>query len=194
MKARYLTAALALLPTLAFAHPGHGLGHDLQPGFVAGVLHPFTGLDHLAVMLAVGVWAAQLGGRLRYALPASFIVLMLAGAMLGISGVHIGASEQGIAASICVMGLLLAFAVRLPAAASVLLISSFAVFHGYAHGIEAPHQTNIVAYLSGFAMSTAALHVVGLAIGAVLLSYEQSKTLRWAGAAMTLGGLALFAS
>jgi urease accessory protein len=192
MKARHAAAVVLtfFLPTLALAHPGH----DLQPGFVAGVLHPLSGFDHLAAMLAVGAWAAQLGGRLRWALPSSFVALMLAGAALGMSGIHINATEQGIAASVCILGLLLAGAVRLPATACVLLVSSFALFHGYAHGVEAPQQASVIFYIGGFALSTIALHLAGFSIGKMLLRYQQQAALRWAGAAMVVGGLALFAT
>jgi urease accessory protein len=189
MKARHATAVVltTLLPTLALAHPGHAL----QLGFVDGVLHPLSGIDHLAAMLAVGAWAAQLGGRLRWALPMSFVMLMLVGAVLAVSGVFIGAAEQGIAASVCVLGLLLAFAIRLPAIASVLLVSGFALFHGYAHGVEAPLHAGYGFYISGFVLSTISLHVVGFMIGSVLLRHQQQAALRWAGAAMAVGGLTL---
>jgi urease accessory protein len=189
MKARHATAIAltTLLPALAWAHPGH----NLQLGFIDGVLHPLSGLDHLAAMLAVGAWAAHFGGRLRWALPASFVALMLIGAVLGMSGMYVGAAEQGIAASVCVLGLLLAFAVRLPAAVSVLLVSGFALFHGYAHGMEAPQAAGLVSYIGGFILSTSALHVVGFVIGNALLRHQQQAALRWMGAAMAVGGVAL---
>jgi urease accessory protein len=192
MKARHgIAAALTtLMPALAFAHPGH----ELHQGFVAGVLHPLSGLDHLVVMLAVGVWAAQLGGRMRWAIPASFVVLMLAGAVLGMSGIAFGAAEQGIAASVCILGLLLAGTVRLPAYASLLLVSSFAMFHGCAHGVEAPRQASAISYMSGFVLSTIALHLTGFKVGGWLMRHQQQATLRWAGAAMAVSGLALFAA
>lgn len=192
MKTRlYLAVALTtLLPALALAHPGH----DLQPGFAAGVLHPLSGLDHLAVMLAVGVWAALLGGHMRWALPTSFVAWMLAGAAFSMSGTYIGAAEQGIAASVCLMGLLLASKTKLPASAYLVLVSGFAVFHGYVHGVEAPQQASAVQYMSGFALSTIALHLAGLQIGNWMARHQQQTTLRWAGAAMAVGGLVLFAA
>ncbi len=191
MKTRhYLAVALTtLLPTLALAHPGH----DLQPGFVAGVLHPLSGLDHLLVMLAVGMWAAQLGGRLRWVIPTSFVALMITGAMLGTAGMALGAVEQGIAASVCVMGLLLACTIRMPASVCLLLTGGFAIFHGYAHGVEAPQQTSAILYMSGFALSTIALHLIGFIASNWLVRHQQQATLRWAGAAMAVSGLALFA-
>lgn len=191
MKTRhYLTAAFtAFLPALALAHPGH----DLHPGLVAGVLHPLSGLDHLIVMLAVGTWAAQLGGRLRWVMPMSFVALMVTGTMLSASGMVLGAVEQGIAASVCVMGLLLAGAVCLPASACLLLTGGFAIFHGYAHGVEAPQQASAMLYMSGFALSTVALHLIGFVANNWLVRHQQQRTLRWAGAAMAVAGLALFA-
>lgn len=191
MKARrYCAVAVTtFLPTLAFAHPGH----ELQLGFMGGVLHPLSGPDHLAAMLAVGAWAAQLGGRLRWAVPMSFVALMLVGAALGMSGVVFGAAEQGVVVSVCILGLLLASAIRLPASVCVLLTGSFAMFHGYAHGAEAPQQANVMAYFTGFVLSTIALHLVGFMAGSCLVRYQQRAALRWAGAAMVVGGLALFA-
>lgn len=188
MKIRHLVtpALLALLPTLAWAHPDHAL----QAGFAAGVMHPLSGVDHLIAMLAVGMWAAQLGGRLRWAVPASFISLMLLGALLGLAGLQFGAVEQGIAASVCVFGLLLAGAVRLSLAACVSLVGAFAMFHGYAHGAEAP-SSGVLMYMSGFALSSLALHVVGFVAAGQMLRHRYA--LRWMGAAMAIGGLALFA-
>lgn len=191
MKVRqWLATALTLvLPTLAVAHPGH----DLSAGFTAGALHPWSGLDHLLAMLAVGMWAAQLGGQMRWAVPVSFVSLMLCGAALGMSGVHLGAVEQGIAASVCVLGLLIAGAVRLPAALCVALVGCFAVFHGYAHGAEAPLQANAGLYMSGFALSTIALHGVGIMLTQMLLRHRQQTSLRWAGMALAISGVALLA-
>jgi urease accessory protein len=184
----YLAVALMSLPVLAFAHPGHAL----QSGFAAGAMHPVSGVDHLAVMLAAGMWAAQLGGSLRWAVPLSFVCLMLVSALLGLSGLQFGAIEQGIAASVCVLGLLLAGAVRLPAVACVLLTGAFALFHGYAHGAEAP-TSGVAMYISGFALSTVVLHGVGLLLASQLLRIKQQQVMRWAGTAMTVCGLALFA-
>ncbi len=181
-------ALLSLLPALALAHPGH----DLQPGFVAGVMHPVTGMDHLAAMLAVGMWAAQLNGRQRWAVPASFVLLMLVGAVLGMSGLQVGLIEQGIAASLCVLGLLLVSAVRLTAINSMLLVGMFAAFHGYAHGAEAPAGSAAL-YMSGFALSTIALHVAGFTVARQLQRYQHANLLRWMGAAMAMGGVALLA-
>src|SRR3954453_14397289 len=107
-------AALAFAPALAQAPPGHAPG----AGFTHGFAHPMMGLDHLLAMLAVGLWSAQLGGRATWLVPAAFVSVMTFGGALGMRGVHLPLVEQGIIASVFVLGLLIAAAARLPLAAS----------------------------------------------------------------------------
>ena len=184
MKVRHLfVLSLCLLPTLALAHPGH----DAGTGFMAGLAHPWSGMDHLITMLAVGMWGAQLGGRMRWVLPLSFISMMIAGSLLGFSGVHIGAVEQGIAASVCILGLLLATATRVPLLAGMAITGCFAVFHGYAHAADAVVSSNALLYIAGFAVSTAVLHALGF--GAAMLLNQHQRVVRWAGAAIALSGV-----
>ncbi len=187
MKTRAYLAILALLPGLALAHPGH----DLTLGFMTGVQHPWAGLDHLAAMLAIGLWAAQLGGVQRWAVPVSFVSVMLLGAALGYSGVVLSAVEPGIAASVLVLGLLVAMAVRLPAMLCVLLASGFALLHGHAHGAEMPLQASALSYIAGFALSTAVLHGLGLLLACLLTDRAPRHSLRWVGALVATSGAAL---
>ena len=125
---------LFLLPATALAHPGH-TGMDSM-GFAHGFSHPFTGVDHILAMLAVGLWAAQLGGRAIWAVPTAFVSLMLVGGALGVSGVSMPFIEQGILASILVLGVLIAGAFKLPVTISASLVGMFALFHGVAHGSQ----------------------------------------------------------
>ena len=183
---RLLLTSLALLAApFAAAHPGHGLY-----GFTTGVLHPLTGLDHLAAMLAVGLWAGMVGGRQRWLLPLTFVATMVVGALLGVAGVHLPAVEPGIAASVLVLGLLLVSATRLPLAAAMALTSVFALCHGYAHGAELPVAANGLSFGIGFVLSTAALHALG-----VVLASTAGKRLpllaRLAGAVIASGGVYL---
>ncbi|HEY4210801.1 MAG TPA: HupE/UreJ family protein [Steroidobacteraceae bacterium] len=165
--ARILRSALATVATLAcaapaLAHPGHP---SLSDGFGAGLAHPWSGLDHLLAMTLVGFAAARLGGRALWALPACFILLMCAGAAAAMFGYSPPFVEAGIIASLAGLGLLVAFAPRLPLAAALPLVGLFAVFHGAAHGLEAEHNTSFGLYVAGFATSTAALHGIGLLAG-----------------------------
>ena len=152
-----LLGALSLLlvaAPLAQAHPGHE-GHDFTWDFSGGFAHPLSGWDHLLAMIAVGLWAAQLGGRARWLVPSAFVGVMALGAALGHAGLMFPGVEQGIAASVLVLGLLIATAVRLPVAAGMALVGLFAGFHGIAHGAEMPATAGGLSYGAGFILATA---------------------------------------
>jgi urease accessory protein len=168
----------ALLPSAVLAHAGLT---DAPSGFAAGFLHPFTGVDHLAAMLAVGIWSAMTTRRFWVA-PVSFASLLFVGALLGISGVAFPAVEPMIAVSLLVIGLLLAAQAKLPLAAGAGLVGVFAVFHGAAHGAELGASASVGAALAGMVLGTALIHVAGLALGRCLLR----RHVLWARAA---GGL-----
>lgn len=153
-----IALGLLLAAGTVSAHPGHE-----SAGFAAGFGHPFGGLDHLLAMLAVGLYAARQPGALRWALPAAFVAAMLGGAAMGAVGVELTAVEAGISASVLVFGLLIAFLVRLPLAAALPLVATFALFHGHAHHAEMG-DGSLATYVAGFAMATAALHGVGFMV------------------------------
>ncbi len=156
---------LALLPVVASAHPGHDGGHDLHWDFAGGFTHPLFGLDHLLAMIAVGVWAAQLGGRARWLLPATFVGVMTLGAVLGTQGVALAAVEPMIAGSLLVFGLMIVLAKRLPLSVGLGFTALFAAFHGFAHGAELPAGSNGFSYGLGFVAATLLLLGLGLALG-----------------------------
>ncbi|ESW70565.1 protein hupE [Mesorhizobium sp. LSJC285A00] len=131
----------------------------------AGFAHPLFGLDHVTVMVAVGLWAALKGGRALWAWPAAFVGLMLAGGVMGVAGVPVPFAEPAILASIVALGLLIAAAVDLPVATGAGIIGLFAVFHGHAHGTEIPETAGGLEYLAGFALATALLHGAGIGLG-----------------------------
>jgi urease accessory protein len=171
------------LATLSFSAAAHGGGAHDHGGLLTGFLHPITGLDHLAAMLAVGVWSAMTTRRLWIA-PVSFAALLLAGALLAQAGMQFPAIEPMIAASMLVVGLLLAVQVKLPEAAGAVLVGAFALFHGAAHGQELADG----AALAGMVLGTAALHAAGIGMGLAL-----KRANRWAprlaGGAVALMGL-----
>ncbi|WP_445502899.1 HupE/UreJ family protein [Microvirga sp. G4-2] len=169
--------------TPALAHTGQ----HLISGFAAGFGHPFTGLDHILAMVSVGLFAAFLGSRAIWAVPAGFIAMMLVGGAVGMMGVSIPAVETGIAASVIVLGALMAWGRSWHPAAAMVFVGSFALFHGYAHGIEFPGGSSALAYSTGFALASLALHLFGLAMGAG--PTRQSQASRISGVAVTLAGL-----
>jgi len=154
---RFIVAlALTAGSGAAMAHSGHG-----GAGFLSGFAHPFSGLDHLLAMVAVGLLAARHKGAARLALPAGFVLSMVAGALLGAAGWVLPAQEALVASSLMVFGFMLAFVARAPMAVTLPIVSVFAVFHGGAHFAEMG-QAGLASYVAGFAIATVALHGAGL--------------------------------
>ena len=154
-----LTAVLA--PGLASAHEAVGVAGGLASGF----MHPILGLDHLVAMVAVGLWGAQLGRPLIFALPVAFPMMMALGALAGIAGLPLPDVELGIALSALALGLAVALAYRAPVWLAVGIVGIFAIFHGYAHGTELPAAADPLAYGIGFVIATGLLHLAGILIG-----------------------------
>jgi urease accessory protein len=176
-----LAIALALVPTLAHAHPGHA--HEIG-GIGWGLAHPFTGLDHILAMVAVGLWAVQIGKRALWVLPLSFVSAMAVGAALGMSGVRLPFVEPAILASLVGLGAVIACAARLPLWASAAAVALAALFHGQAHGSEIPNGAAGFQTAIGFIAATALLHVCGVAGGLGLQRIAQHRVIRAAGAAI----------
>jgi urease accessory protein len=151
----------SLLSNPAAAHVGTGL----PGGFVSGFRHPFSGLDHLLAMVAVGLWGAFLGRPLIYVLPVVFPATMVVGAIMGMFVVPLPPVEIGIALSVLVLGGCIALAVKAPIWVACLIVAVFAVFHGYAHGRELPSAADPVSYSVGFVLATGLLHVSGICLG-----------------------------
>jgi urease accessory protein len=178
---------VALLPSMAHAHPGFGPANGLLSGFA----HPATGLDHILAMVAVGLWAAQLGGRAIWLVPLAFVTVMAVGGLLGMAAVSIPFAEQGIVASVLVLGVLIAAAVRLPLVASMFLVGVFALFHGHAHGVEMPETAAGLAYGVGFIAATACLHSIGIGLGLATQRFGSERQVRYAGGAIAVCGIYL---
>lgn len=160
MKRTTLSAILLLAAAMpAYAHVGVGT----TSSFTAGFMHPLSGLDHMTVMVAVGLWAALKGGKAAWAWPLAFVGVMLAGAALGMLNVPLPFVEPGILASEVALGLVVALAVELPVTTGVAIIGLFALFHGHAHGTEVPENAGGLEFMAGFAVATALLHAIGIA-------------------------------
>lgn len=189
---RVAAAAALLLATsgTVFAHTGHG---DAG-GFVHGFLHPLGGLDHVLAMVAVGLFAAHLGGRALWLVPATFVAVMALGGALGMAGAALPFVETGIALSVVVLGLAVALRMSVPVLAAMALVGSFAIFHGHAHGAEMPQGGSGAAYAAGFLGATALLHCAGIALGfavARLGEFAGRRAVQIAGGAMALAGVAI---
>jgi urease accessory protein len=168
---------LALGPSAAFAHVGVGS----TASFSAGVAHPFSGLDHMAVMVAVGLWAALKGKRALWIWPCAFVGVMLIGGALGMAHVPVPLVEPGILASVVALGLMVALAVDLPVWLGAVIIAAFALLHGHAHGSEVAENIGGIEYMAGFALATATLHLIGIGFALTMQRARWRPAIRVAG-------------
>jgi urease accessory protein len=178
-------------PAAALAHPGH----DGAGGLVNGFFHPVTGIDHVLAMIAVGVLAAQYGGRALWLVPMSFLVAMAAAGAVGMAGIPVQIVEAGIGLSVVVLGLMIAFQINPPTLVAMMVVGFFALFHGYAHGSEMPNGPAGLSFAAGFLFSTALLLSAGVELGLLLQRRTLSRRLIQAsGGAIALVGIAVLAS
>ncbi|HEV8390221.1 MAG TPA: HupE/UreJ family protein [Dongiaceae bacterium] len=184
-----LALAGALLPTAAFAHTGIGPAGGLAHGF----MHPLGGLDHILAMVAVGLLAAHLGGRALWMVPAAFMTMMAVGGVLGMEGMRVPLVEAGIAASVIVLGLMVALRWTLPVSAAATMVGLFAIFHGHAHGTEMPMDATGFNYGLGFVLATGLLHAAGIGAGLAFgkAGARADLALRAGGGAIAVAGTAL---
>jgi urease accessory protein len=178
--------ALAAMPHPAFAHVEQGQA----AGFLMGLRHPWSGLDHVLAMIAVGLWGAQLGNPALWLLPVTFPMMMSLGAVMGLLGMGLPGVEVGIALSALLLGGMVMGEVRPKLAVAVLLVGFFAVFHGHAHGTELPPGQSGLLYSMGFVIATGCLHGMGIGIGLVHRWPAGRLALRGAGA--FIAGMGLF--
>jgi urease accessory protein len=176
----------------AFAHPGHDVS-----GLAAGLMHPFSGLDHLLAMVAVGLWAAQGnkkgGERKIWLLPATFMTMLAVGAGIATQWQSLPLVETGIATSVLALGLLIALAMQLPASLSIAVTGLFGLLHGYAHGLELPQSAAPAEYALGFLAATASLHLGGIAMG-VATRDRYASLAKMFGVAIAASGVYLLVS
>ena len=181
----WLTAVAAILfATPALAHVQRGQAG----GFLSGLRHPVSGLDHVVAMIAVGLWGAQLGPPALWLLPVTFPMVMALGGMLGLLGMPLPGVEVGIALSAVTLGIMVLLEARPKLPVAAILVGFFAVFHGHAHGTELPANGSALLYSMGFVMATGCLHATGIAIGLIHRWPFGRKILRLAGALVALAG------
>lgn len=156
-------------------------------GFLNGFTHPFLGLDHLFAMLAVGVWASMLGKKQVYVLPISFPIIMSIGAILGMLNYEINNTEVFISLSCLILGTLVLFSIKVSLIVSIFITGLFAIFHGYAHGIEMPSNNNPLVFTISFMLSTGILHALGIFMAELNLKKINVKKI--SGIIITIAGL-----
>lgn len=174
-----------LLASNAQAHSAAEIGG----GFISGLLHPVLGWDHVAAMIAVGLWGAFLGNPALWLLPVVFPLVMALGGALGLAGIPIPSVEIGIALSALVLGVMIVLAARPPLWLAGIIVAVFAIFHGHAHGTELPEAASPLAYSLGFVIATGMLHLAGIGFGLLARWPAGRIAVRAGGAVIALGGV-----
>lgn len=185
-----LIVATALMVSPAVAHTGIGE----TSGVAHGLAHPLGSLDHVLAMVAVGFFAALLGGRALWLVPAAFAAMMAVGGATGMAGISLPFVEVGIGLSVVALGAAIALRLDPPLAAAMAVVGVFAIFHGYAHVAEMPDTASGLGYGAGFILATTILHGAGVGLG---LTTERigapggMRVARALGGAIALAGVVL---
>ena len=180
-----LAFALAVVPATTLAHQETGQA----AGFLAGLAHPVSGIDHVLAMIAVGLWGAVLGPPAIWVLPVAFPLVMAVGGLMGLLGFPLPGVEVGIAVSAIVLGAMVLAEVRPPLWLAAVIVAFFAIFHGHAHGRELPDGTSALLYSLGFVVATGLLHAVGILLGAAHRWAGGRRVVQAAGGGVALAGL-----
>jgi urease accessory protein len=184
-----LRAASVVVPATLVTSPALAHSASVAGGFFGGIAHPLFGADHVAAMVAVGLWGAFLGTPAIVILPVVFPLVMAAGGVLAILGVPLPGVEFGIAVSAVLLGMMVALAARPPLWVAAAMVGVFAIFHGHAHGAELPPGADALAYSAGFVVATGGLHLAGIAFG-VLARWPGGRiAVRAAGGLIAIAGL-----
>lgn len=157
--------SLASSPMLALAHPGH----DTHSGFAAGFIHPFTGLDHMMMAVALGVLFYSAVKRWQVAGLVSLVVALVVGFSLGAAHwIPEHFAEYGIVASLIMVAIALWSKSNtiLPVATAMLV-----TFHGVAHGAELGHAGHVMSLVAGMVVAMSLIYLAGLLFGKLIVEH-----------------------
>lgn len=177
---------IALFSQQIFAHPGH-----TESGLLIGFMHPFLGLDHIIAMLAIGLWAGQLGKKATIQIPSMFVLVMVFACALAVIGLQVPYVEQGIIFSVIFLGVLLFASFKFSTPVCAALVACFAFFHGAAHGVEMPTDIHASLYVLGFAVASAVLHLIGVLLNQYLIKANHPIVTRLTGLTIFAAGISL---
>lgn len=175
--------ALVMFAPAVMAHPGHvGYGE----GIAAGFLHPFTGIDHLLALAAIGLWSVKQASPAYKWTPVMGAVGMILGAAMAWTGMSLFGVETGIATSVLVAGVLVAAFAKVPAVVGGTVVVAMLLFHGFAHGSEMQPGAPVMMYAGGFVLASMAIISLGRLSGKALTHH--GGLYRMVGALVALAG------
>ena len=167
---RIIFLILFFFQTILWAHSESDYG-----GLLSGLFHPIIGPDHLVVILGVGIWGYKMSKPSVWILPLAFITAMLLGAAIGTISMPLYSVEIVIAFSGIFLGLLIAMDEDFPLWISIPVVVTFALFYGFAHGVETPEGATTLIYMLGFLIASALLIFLGITIAKLLKKYFNSN-------------------
>ena len=196
-----LNLILSFLSFLFFTSSANAHTFTGMVGFYDGLSHPVLGIDHFLAMVSVGIVSAQIGGRAIWTIPATFVLMMIVGGIIGMlvevfffdleEPVFI-VVEYGIVFSVILLGLAIAIEKKISTNIIMIFICFFGLCHGLAHGMEMPWAVNPILFALGFASGTATLHLFGVGIGSLAIKTKFSSiVLRVVGLACAFFGFSL---
>lgn len=176
------------------AHPNYtALVTTIPFDFIHGFIHPLSGIDHFLGILAIGLWATQNKQLACWILPAIFLFMMIIGSILTLYIQPVQWIRFAIAISIFVLGLGIAFTIKLPLFASTTIIALFGLFHGYSHSNMLSHDISFIKYGIGFIIATIILHLISISIGLLITKPIFKKFLCFIGVGIATVGAYLIA-
>ena len=179
-----LNLTLLFSSILVFSLPAYSHTFTGMVGFYDGLSHPVLGIDHFLAMVSVGVVSAQIGGRAIWTIPATFVLMMIVGGIIGmlvevfffdLETLVFYVVEFGIVFSVILLGLAIAIERKISTNIIMIFISIFGMCHGLAHGMEMPWAVNPILFALGFASGTATLHLFGVGIGSLAIKTKFSS-------------------
>ena len=196
-----LNLTLLFSSILLFSLPAYSHTFTGMVGFYDGLSHPVLGIDHFLAMVSVGVVSAQIGGRAIWTIPATFVLMMIVGGIVGMlvevfffdleEPVFV-VVEYGIVFSVILLGLAIAIEKKISTNIIMIFICFFGLCHGLAHGMEMPWAVNPILFALGFASGTATLHLFGVGIGSLAIKTKFSSiVLRIVGVGCAVFGFSL---
>ncbi|CCD94811.1 conserved membrane hypothetical protein [Bradyrhizobium sp. ORS 375] len=190
MSARLRTAALTALVLLAQSQIADAHIVNARLGdFYAGALHPLLTLQDMLVLVALGVLAGSLGAASGRWLVVVFPLGLCAGLGLAVAASIAPVPPVVDAATILLLGLLLAASLRIPVALLCAIAFALGMMRGAANAGELVPQTDRLLYAAGLACAGYVTITLVMAVALTFRRPDTEPVSSWRGIALrAIGG------